>query len=51
MALLLASLAAKGESVIKGTEHLDRGYENLVEKFRSLGAHVRLQEDAPRGEN
>ena len=42
MALLLASLAAQGESVISGTEHLERGYENLVEKFSSLGAEIRL---------
>lgn len=39
-ALVVAALAAEGESSITGLEHLDRGYENLVEKLTQLGAHV-----------
>ncbi len=43
MALLLASLAAHGPSTISGIEHLQRGYENLVEKFTALGAEIRQE--------
>ncbi len=39
-ALVVAALAAKGESRIEGTHHLERGYEHLVEKLRGLGAEV-----------
>ncbi|MGA8297485.1 MAG: UDP-N-acetylglucosamine 1-carboxyvinyltransferase [Acidimicrobiales bacterium] len=39
-ALVLAGLAAEGESVITGVEHIDRGYEKLDEKLRSLGAPI-----------
>jgi UDP-N-acetylglucosamine 1-carboxyvinyltransferase len=37
-ALVLAGLAAEGETVIHRVYHLDRGYEDLDEKMRSLGA-------------
>lgn len=40
-ALMLAGLAAKGETEISFIHHLDRGYENLEKKFRSLGADVK----------
>jgi len=40
-ALMLAGLAADGETEISGIQHLDRGYEHLVEKFHSLGADIR----------
>lgn len=39
--LVLAALAAKGESVIFGVTHLDRGYENFVEALKSLGADIK----------
>ncbi|MEN9280182.1 MAG: UDP-N-acetylglucosamine 1-carboxyvinyltransferase [Gloeomargarita sp. DG_1_4_bins_134] len=39
-ALVLAGLAAQGETVITGLHHLDRGYERLEEKLRSLGADI-----------
>lgn len=39
--LVLAALAAKGESVIFGVEHLDRGYENFEERLRNLGASIK----------
>ncbi|MFP4201724.1 MAG: UDP-N-acetylglucosamine 1-carboxyvinyltransferase [Candidatus Acetothermia bacterium] len=38
--LVIGGLAARGKTTITGTEHLDRGYSNLVEKLRSLGAEV-----------
>lgn len=44
-ALVLAALVAEGESCIHRIYHLDRGYENIEEKLRMLGADVlRLQE-------
>lgn len=39
-ALVLAGLAAKGKTTIQGLHHLDRGYENLEAKLRSLGAKI-----------
>jgi UDP-N-acetylglucosamine 1-carboxyvinyltransferase len=39
-AVLVAGLAAEGETTIDGLEHLDRGYEGIVPKLRSLGAHI-----------
>ena len=45
MALVLAALAAKGESRIRNISQIDRGYENVEGKLRSLGAHIqRVQE-------
>ncbi len=38
--LVLAGLAAKGETTISRIYHLDRGYENLEEKFRNCGANI-----------
>ena len=40
MALLLASLVAKGESSINQAELIERGYEDVVEKVSSLGAQI-----------
>ena len=40
-ALVLAGLAAKGKTMISGTEYLDRGYEGLEEKLRALGADIK----------
>ena len=39
--LVLAGLVAKGETVIDRIYHIDRGYENIEEKFRGLGAHIK----------
>ena len=39
-ALVVAGLAAEGETVVSGVEHIDRGYEDLVGKLQSLGADV-----------
>jgi len=38
--LVLAGLAAKGETTIEGLHHMDRGYEYLEEKFAKLGAKI-----------
>jgi UDP-N-acetylglucosamine 1-carboxyvinyltransferase len=39
-ALVIAGLAAKGQTTISGLEYLDRGYDSLVEKFAALGADI-----------
>lgn len=41
--LVLAGLVAKGETVVNRIYHLDRGYENLEGKLRSLGAKISRQ--------
>ncbi|HEX8264533.1 MAG TPA: UDP-N-acetylglucosamine 1-carboxyvinyltransferase, partial [Pyrinomonadaceae bacterium] len=38
--LVLAALAAEGETIIDRVYHIDRGYETIVRKFRSLGAQI-----------
>ena len=40
MSLVLAGLAAEGETVIHRVYHLDRGYERLEEKLRGVGADI-----------
>lgn len=40
MALLIAALSAKGKSVIRNVSQIDRGYERVDEKFKSLGAEI-----------
>ena len=44
-ALVLAGLIAKGETKVHRIYHLFRGYENLLEKFSSLGAKMELKEE------
>ncbi|KXZ39040.1 UDP-N-acetylglucosamine 1-carboxyvinyltransferase [Alkalithermobacter thermoalcaliphilus JW-YL-7 = DSM 7308] len=39
-ALILAGLVAEGETIIGQTYHIDRGYVNIEENFRSLGANI-----------
>lgn len=39
-ALVVAGLSARGRTVIGATEHIDRGYENIEENFRRLGAAI-----------
>lgn len=40
-ALIVAALAAEGETEISGIEHVDRGYERMAEKLAGLGALVK----------
>ena len=39
-ALIVAGVAANGTTEIYNLEHIDRGYENIEEKFRNLGADI-----------
>ena len=40
MALVIAALSAQGESIIRNVYQIERGYEHLVERLQSLGAHI-----------
>ncbi|AKL98043.1 UDP-N-acetylglucosamine 1-carboxyvinyltransferase [Endomicrobium proavitum] len=42
-ALVLAALAANGKSTVSRIYHLDRGYELLEKKLRTLGANIKRQ--------
>ncbi|MGO0063713.1 UDP-N-acetylglucosamine 1-carboxyvinyltransferase [Brevibacillus fluminis] len=39
-ALVISGLATNGITEVDGLEHIDRGYENLVEKLQKLGASI-----------
>ena len=39
-ALILAAITAEGTTEITGVHHIDRGYEQIVEKLTSLGAQI-----------
>lgn len=38
--IILAAMVAEGTTVIKGIEHVDRGYESLDERLKSMGAKI-----------
>ena len=39
-ALIIAAISAEGTTEIYNLEYIDRGYENIEEKFRALGANI-----------
>ena len=41
-AMIIAALAANGKTHIEDIEHIERGYEDIVEKLTGLGADIRL---------
>ncbi|MDR3574777.1 MAG: UDP-N-acetylglucosamine 1-carboxyvinyltransferase [Anaerolineaceae bacterium] len=45
MALVLAALSAQGKSVIRNIGQIDRGYEKVDEKLKSLGAHIQREKE------
>lgn len=40
MAMIIAALVARGTTTITGIEHIDRGYENLEERLKNIGANI-----------
>ncbi len=42
-ALVIAALAAEGESIVTGVSHIDRGYYKIEDDFRSLGADIKRE--------
>jgi UDP-N-acetylglucosamine 1-carboxyvinyltransferase len=47
--LIVAALAAEGESVVHGAHHVQRGYENIDRKFGELGARIVRTADPAQG--
>jgi UDP-N-acetylglucosamine 1-carboxyvinyltransferase len=43
--LVIAGLAARGQTLVEGVHHLDRGFDGLEEKLRACGADVRRLSD------
>lgn len=41
MAMVIAAMSARGDSIIKNVYQVERGYEHLTEKLQSLGAHIK----------
>ncbi len=41
-ALVIAGLAAEGTTTIEEINHIERGYENIVEKLKNLGANIKI---------
>ncbi len=44
-ALIIAGLAASGETIVRRIYHLSRGYEKLDEKLRKIGANIRIERE------
>lgn len=44
-ALVIAALAAQGESMVEDLTHIDRGYEHFARKLTALGADIRRVDD------
>ncbi len=45
VSLILAGMAAEGETVVSRVYHLDRGYERIEEKLGGVGAHIERVSD------
>jgi UDP-N-acetylglucosamine 1-carboxyvinyltransferase len=45
VSLILAGLAARGETILNRVYHLDRGYERLEEKLAACGADIERLKD------
>lgn len=44
-AMIIAGLIASGKTEVLGVEHIDRGYPNIENKFKALGANIYRSED------
>ena len=40
-ALIIAGIIANGETELYNLNHIDRGYENIEDKFKKLGANIK----------
>ena len=43
--MIIAALAASGETVITDIMSIERGYDDIVGKLRNLGADIRIEND------
>jgi UDP-N-acetylglucosamine 1-carboxyvinyltransferase len=50
VSLILAGLAAQGETMVSRVYHLDRGYERVEEKLAACGAHIERVKDSEAAE-
>ena len=41
ISLLIAALSAKGTSIIHNIEQIDRGYEEIDQRLRAIGAKIK----------
>jgi UDP-N-acetylglucosamine 1-carboxyvinyltransferase len=39
-ALIIAGLVAQGTTVVRNVHFVERGYENIIDKFTALGANI-----------
>ena len=46
VSLILAGLAAEGDTIVRRVYHLDRGYEHLVRKLQGVGARIERVREA-----
>ncbi|WP_409276183.1 UDP-N-acetylglucosamine 1-carboxyvinyltransferase [Neobacillus sp. SCS-31] len=44
ISLILAGMVAEGTTYITGVEHIERGYEDVIKGFQSLGVHIRKED-------
>ncbi|MNY74131.1 UDP-N-acetylglucosamine 1-carboxyvinyltransferase 2 [compost metagenome] len=49
VSLLIAALSAKGKSVIHNIEQIERGYQDIEERLRKLGADIKRVDVEPKG--
>ena len=40
--LVLAGLMAKGETIVRGLDYINRGYENMIVKLKKIHANVEI---------
>lgn len=45
-AMIIAGLVADGTTTVENIQYIDRGYEDVVAKFASLGAHIKREQTA-----
>ena len=50
VSLVIAGLAARGETMVNRVYHLDRGFERLEQKLGACGARIRRISDGEAGE-
>ena len=42
--MIIAGLIAEGKTIVENAEHILRGYSNIVEKLRAVGAKIEIEE-------
>ena len=42
-ALVIAGLTSTGDTIVSNSEHVDRGYENIINKLNAMGANIKSE--------